>query len=778
MVENENIPGYLAQLNEQQRQAVVYTDGPSLVIAGAGSGKTRVLTYKIVHLLSHGYEPYRIMALTFTNKAAREMKERVASVVGAKVASRLWMGTFHSIFLRLLRSHADLLGFRKDFTIYDAADAKALVKSIVKELGLDEKVYKPGLVASVISKAKNDLVSAAMYVRDKDYMTRDRNVKRPMTGRIYELYSERLKVAQAMDFDDILYFMNVLLRDNPDVLRHYQEFFRYILVDEYQDTNFAQHLIISQLSKHTGGICVVGDDAQSIYSFRGANISNILGLERQYPGLRTFKLERNYRSTQTIIGAAGSLIEKNRMQIPKHVYSENDPGAPLKVVRAYSDLEESVLVASDIEKTRLVSHDSYDEFAILYRTNAQSRILEESLRKRAIPYRIYGGLSFYQRKEVKDAVSYFRLALNPDDDEALRRVVNYPARGIGETTMKKLTAAAIDEGVSLWYVINHLDDSSVSINKGTAAKLTAFASLIQEFVDDNALGANAFELAQLIYNRTGMLAALMHDDTPESISRKENLAELLGGLKEFVDARLESGENSVGMADFISEVALATDQDKDGDSDEPRVTLMTVHAAKGLEFANIYIVGVEEDLFPSAMACESAEEIEEERRLLYVAITRAKDRCTISYAGSRFRNGQTAITRPSRFLRDIDKRFLQLVSSHGIDEETPADRWRGSAFSSGFGAGFGREEGFRLRTNSRRRDAAFKKVSAVSASASSADAPDPERLVPGVAIVHDRYGRGIIVSRTEDPELKIMVDFDSVGKKTLLTRIAKFKIDE
>ncbi len=462
MLENENMPGYLAQLNEQQRQAVLYTDGPSLVIAGAGSGKTRVLTYKIVHLLSHGYEPYRIMALTFTNKAAREMKERVASVVGAKVASRLWMGTFHSIFLRLLRSHADLLGFRKDFTIYDAADAKALVKSIVKELGLDEKVYKPAVIASVISKAKNDLVSAAMYVRDKDYMTRDRNVKRPMTGRIYELYSERLKVAQAMDFDDILYFMNVLLRDNPDVLRHYQEFFRYILVDEYQDTNFAQHLIISQLSKHTGGICVVGDDAQSIYSFRGANISNILGLERQYPGLRTFKLERNYRSTQTIIGAAGSLIEKNRMQIPKHVYSENDPGAPVKVVRAYSDLEESVLVASDIEKTRLMSHDSYDEFAILYRTNAQSRILEESLRKRAIPYRIYGGLSFYQRKEVKDAVSYFRLALNPDDDEALRRVVNYPARGIGETTMKKLTAAAIEEGVSLWHVINHLDDSSVS----------------------------------------------------------------------------------------------------------------------------------------------------------------------------------------------------------------------------------------------------------------------------------------------------------------------------
>ena len=775
------MPGYLARLNEQQRQAVMYTDGPCLVIAGAGSGKTRVLTYKIVHLLAHGYEPYRIMALTFTNKAAREMKERIADVAGEKVASRLWMGTFHSIFLRLLRSHADLLGFRKDFTIYDATDSKALIKSIIKELALDEKVYKPGVIASVISKAKNDLVSAAMYVRDADNLRRDRNVKRPMTGRIFELYSERLKVAQAMDFDDILYFMNVLLRDNPDVLRHYQEFFRYILVDEYQDTNFAQHLIISQLSKQTGGICVVGDDAQSIYSFRGANISNILGLERQYPGLQTFKLERNYRSTQTIISAAGSLIEKNRRQIPKHVYSENDKGAPIRVVRAYSDLEESVLVASDIEKTRLVSHDSYDEFAVLYRTNAQSRILEESLRKRAIPYRIYGGLSFYQRKEVKDAVSYFRLALNPDDDEALRRVINYPARGIGETTMKKLTAAAMEAGVSIWHIINHLETSNVSVNKGTAAKLTGFATLIQDFVNDNTLGANAFELAQLIYNRTGMLSVLMHDDTPESISRQENLTELLGGLKEFVDSRLETGETNVSMADFISEVALATDQDKEGDVDEPRVTLMTVHAAKGLEFANIYIVGVEEDLFPSAMACESAEEIEEERRLLYVAITRAKERCTISYAGSRFRNGQTAITRPSRFLMDIDRKYLHLVSSHGIDTETPADRWRSSAY--GGGGGFGVREtpfdgGFRLRTNSRRRDSSLKKPAFIQTPASMGEGPDPARLQPGVAIVHDRYGRGVITARTDDPELKITVEFDSVGKKTLLARIAKFKIDD
>lgn len=774
------MPDYLLQLNEQQRQAVLYTDGPSLVIAGAGSGKTRVLTYKIAHLLALGYEPYRIMALTFTNKAAREMKERVAKAAGEKVASRLWMGTFHSIFLRLLRSNAQLLGFRRDFTIYDASDSKALIKSIIKDLGLDEKVYKPAVVASDISRAKNCLQSAEMYARDPDNMTRDRNVKRPMTGRIFELYSERLRISQVMDFDDILYFMNVLLRDNPDVLRHYQEFFRYILVDEYQDTNFAQHLIISQLSKKDGGICVVGDDAQSIYSFRGANISNILGLERQYKGLRTFKLERNYRSTQTIINAAGSLIEKNRMQIPKHVYSENEKGTPLKVVRAFSDLEESVLVASDIEKTRLACHETYDEFAILYRTNAQSRILEESLRKRAIPYRIYGGLSFYQRKEVKDAVCYFRLALNPDDDESLRRIVNYPARGIGETTMKKLTAAAIDKGVSLWHVITHIGECDVAINRGTEAKLTAFAGLIQEFIDDNARGSNAFELAQLIYNRTGMLVALQHDNTPEAISRQQNLAELLGGLKEFVDMRLEADESQVSMADFISDVALATDQDGKGDEEEPKVTLMTVHAAKGLEFSNIYIVGVEEDLFPSLMACESAAEIEEERRLLYVAITRAKNRCTISYAGSRFRNGQTALTRPSRFLRDIDRQYLHLVSSHGIDEESPADRWRldnRSLFSSGFGGNSdgGMVSDFRLRSNSRRRDSSFKKASAVSGPSVGNTVP-PEALQPGVALIHNRYGRGVILSRTEEPELKITVDFGNFGVKTLLARIAVFTL--
>lgn len=779
-MDSNNIPEYIKQLNPQQRDAVLYGEGPSLVIAGAGSGKTRVLTYKIVHLLASGYEPYRIMALTFTNKAAREMKERIADVAGEHVASRLWMGTFHSIFLRLLRSNAELLGFRKDFTIYDASDSKALIKSIVKDLGLDEKEYKPATIASVISKAKNDLVSAQMYLRDKDYAENDRRVKRPMTGRIYAVYSDRLRVAQAMDFDDILYFTNVLLRDNPDILRHYQEFFRYILVDEYQDTNFAQHLIISQLSKESGNICVVGDDAQSIYSFRGANISNILNLEKQYKGLRTFKLERNYRSTQTIINAAGSLIAKNSMQIPKKVYSENEQGVPVKVVGAYSDLEESVLVANSIAETKLLVHDTFDDYAILYRTNAQSRILEESLRKRNIPYRIYGGLSFYQRKEVKDAVCYFRLALNPYDDEALRRVINYPARGIGETTLKKITSAAMEHTVSLWEVINNPEAFNLSVNKGTAAKLASFATLIQRFIDDNANGANAFELAQLIYNATGMLASLMHDNTPEAISRQENLSELLGGLKEFVELRLEAGEDKVGMADFISEVSLATDQDKNEDTDEPKVTLMTVHAAKGLEFSNIYIVGVEENLFPSAMSCDSLAEIEEERRLLYVAITRAKTRCSISYAGSRFRNGKTELTAPSRFLRDIDPSYLKFIASRGIEGAFPTNTYS-KPNNRGTGCyGYSkpgkeiiseREPVFRLRSNSRRH-------STVIQAPSAGEPVDFDLLHPGTVIVHNRYGRGVITERKEDTDLKIVVDFESVGKKVLLARIAVFSIEQ
>lgn len=784
----DTLPDYLSDLNPQQRDAVMFTDGPCLVIAGAGSGKTRVLTYKIAYLLSQGLEPYRIMALTFTNKAAREMKERIALVAGDRVASQLWMGTFHSIFLRILRTNADLIGFRRDFTIYDASDSKSMIKSIIKDLGLDDKQYKPSIIASIISKAKNDLVSAEIYNRDGDYFLRDKRNDRPMTGRIYEIYTERLKVAQAMDFDDILYFMNVLLRDNEDVLRHYSEFFKYVLVDEYQDTNFAQHLIIQQLTRESGNICVVGDDAQSIYSFRGANISNILGLKAQYPGLRTFKLERNYRSTQNIVDAAGSLIKKNRNQIPKNVFSENSKGALLEVIRAYSDLDESVVVATNISNSKLTAHDSWSDYAVLYRTNAQSRILEESLRKRSIPYRIYGGLSFYQRKEVKDAIAYFRMALNPDDDEALRRIINYPSRGIGETTMNKLITAAMSQRASLWEVIQSPQEYDVNINKGTAAKLENFAKLIQEFIDDNDKGATAFELAQLIYNRTGMLATLMHDKTPEAISRQENLNELLNGLNSFVESRVEAGETDVHMADFISEVALATDQDSEEDNDEPKVTLMTIHASKGLEFKHIYIVGVEENLFPSVLSLGNNAELEEERRLLYVAITRAKTDCTLTFAGQRFRNGHTEPSKPSRFLFDIEKKYLKLIGCNSLfsrksqspidfDFDMPWQRQSPTNFSSGLYED--NEFKNRLRTNSRRRDSHSKQGSTLQIPNNVGNRINPDLLLPGVMIEHSIYGRGVIEERRagDAPEdLKIVIDFDSVGRKTIVARIAKIKL--
>ena len=657
---------YLDLLNRQQREAVVYKDGPSLVIAGAGSGKTRVLTYKIVDLIRNGYEPYRILALTFTNKAANEMKERIRDITGPRVASQLWMGTFHSIFLRIIRRHAELLGFKPGFTIYDASDSRSLIKMIIKDLGLDEKIYKPAAIASQISNAKNALISAGMYQRDPDNYASDKRAKRPMTGRIFQMYADRCRIAGAMDFDDILYYMNVLLRDHPDILRHYQDFFRYILVDEYQDTNFAQHLIISQLAGDRQNLCVVGDDAQSIYSFRGANIANILNMNAKFPRLKIFKLERNYRSTQNIINAAGSLIDKNTRQLKKHVYSENSVGDPVEVLGTYSDIEEAYLVANMVSQSKYSARDSYDGYAILYRTNSQSRVLEESLRKRNIPYRIYGGLSFYQRKEIKDSISYFRMAVNPDDDEALRRIINYPARGIGETTLKKLQAVANENGVSLWRVICDPAGYPAGLNSGTLRKLDAFRSIIREFLDDVERGSNAYEVGQLIFNRSGLLSALAHDNTPESISKQENLQELLSGLKDFVATREESGETDLSMQAFLSEVQLSTDQDEQQNSDEPKVTLMTAHAAKGLEFKHIYIVGVEEELFPSAMSMDSMAQIEEERRLLYVAMTRAKETCVMTYAKTRFRNGQTVMTRPSRFLSDIDRKYLSVKASSDI----------------------------------------------------------------------------------------------------------------
>ena len=763
----------MEELNPAQREAVEYMEGPSLVIAGAGSGKTRVLTFKIVHLLSLGFEPYRILALTFTNKAAREMKERIKSVVGEKISSKLMMGTFHSVFLGILRRHAELIGYKPGFTIYDTTDSRNLIKMIIKDLGLDEKNYKPATILSVISNAKNQLVSPEQYYRDSYEMDRDKKAKRPLTGRIYELYSERCKIANAMDFDDILVYMNVLLRDNPDIRRHYQEFFKYILVDEYQDTNFAQDLIISQLSGERKKICVVGDDAQSIFSFRGARIRNIIDLEKRLPYLRIFKLERNYRSTQNIVAAAGSLIDKNTVQLKKNVYSQKAEGEKVEVISAYSDMEEAFLVANMINQSKLSNHDSYDDYAVLYRTNAQSRALEESLRKRNINYRIYGSLSFYQRKEVKDAIAYFRLAVNPYDDESLRRITNVPARGIGETTLKKLNDAAIALKKSIWEIISEEDLKKIGLNKGTITKLMAFKDMIEDFIKDNEQGSNAYELGQLIYNRTGLLAQFAYDSTPESISRHENLMEILSGLKEFIEIKQQTGEGDTKMASFLSEVMLATDQDMKEDDIQPKVTLMTVHAAKGLEFKHIFIVGVEEDLFPSAMSQSSMDEVEEERRLLYVAITRAKETCTITYAGSRFRNGQTVLTSPSRFLRDINPKFLNLKNSSVIGKNEYSDVNPISNYKKNNSNYIpkGNSDRFSIIGNGN-----LKKVKNLGSS-NIKPQHTPEELKPGDKISHSKFGIGIIDSiDSVSGEPSITVNFRELGIKRLLLRFAKFEI--
>ena len=780
---------YLDLLNEQQREAVVYKDGPALVIAGAGSGKTRVLTYKIVDLIRSGYEPYRILALTFTNKAAREMKERVVGEIGEKIAARLWMGTFHSIFLRILRRHAENIGFKAGFTIYDSADSRSLLKLIIKELNLDDKIYKPASIQSEISRAKNNLMTPDIYMRQEDINKQNYRSKRPMTGEIYSIYCQRCRRANAMDFDDILLFMNILLRDNPDICRHYQDFFRYILVDEYQDTNFAQHLIISRLGGKEKKICVVGDDAQSIYSFRGANIANILDMDKNIPGLRIYKLERNYRSTQNIINAAGSLIEKNTHQMRKHVFSENETGEPVAVVQTYSDMEEAFMVANMISRSKLTHHESYDNYAVLYRTNAQSRVLEESLRKRNIPYRIYGGLSFYQRKEVKDILSYFRLTINPDDDEALRRIINYPARGIGETTMKKLQECATQAQQSLWQTISDIDSMDISINSGTRTKLKNFKLLIDEFISDNREGSDAYELGQLIYNRTGILTALAHDNTPESISRQENLSEVLAGLKDFVEIKNETGEDDVDMRSFLSEVMLATDQDTSDSTDEPKVTLMTAHAAKGLEFNHVYVVGVEEELFPSAMSMDTIMQVEEERRLLYVAMTRARKTLTLTYAGSRFRNGQTVQTKPSRFLSDIDTRYLkmQMSSTMGDDRNgnfmNPVLNYRNS-YSGGFSTGYSQSPAPRQQASANAAvspsPARRKRLTSPGNGAAESTPKVLEilsRISVGTRIRHGKFGEGTITDIDKTPRSeRIEVNFDLEGPKKLLLEYAIFTI--
>lgn len=765
---------YLDQLNPSQREAVTYCSGPQLVIAGAGSGKTRVLTYKIVHLLAHGYEPWRILALTFTNKAAREMRDRIQAIAGPTTASKLWMGTFHSIFARILRAHTDRIGFKPGFTIYDTADSKALIKTIIKDMDLDDKVYKVSTVLSAISTAKNALVSAQQYKNSKEIIEADKRARRPMIYAIYAAYVNRCFVANAMDFDDLLYFTNVLLRDNPDVLHHYQEFFRYVLVDEYQDTNFAQHLIVNMLTRDSQSLTVVGDDAQSIYSFRGANIDNILRLQEAYPALKIFKLEQNYRSTQTITNAANSLIAKNTRQIPKKAFSKNEVGAAIEVVQSYSDFEEGYLVANRITSLHARHHDSYEEYAILYRTNAQSRVLEESLRKRNIPYRIYGGLSFYQRQEVKDALAYFRLSLNPDDDEALRRVINTPTRGIGDTTLNRLSRAALEAGVSLWAVIASLDQYPTGITAAPTRKLGDFRRLIEGFVELNLRGENAFTVAERIISASGLMAMYISDRTPESVAKRENLEELLNAVREFIEERAEEGNPDMSLGAFMGIASLATDQDtKDTDMQAAeRVTLMTVHAAKGLEFKNVFVVGVEEELFPSAMACSSLREIEEERRLLYVAITRAKSFCMLSYARSRFRNGQTVFPMPSRFLSDIDTEYLKATDGSGSSPfaNQPAMKSPQS---------FPQPSGWGISTPAPDRSK-FKPVgrrSADSPTPSPAGASQVGDLKVGSRIAHVKFGEGTVTDiDTSTGDARIVVEFDIDGTKTLLLKYAKFKI--
>ena len=669
----------LNDLNESQRKAVEYIDGPSLVIAGAGSGKTRVLTYKIAYLLQQGVKPWSIMALTFTNKAAREMKERIGKLVGQELAQHLYMGTFHSIFSRILRAEAQHIGFTNNFTIYDESDSRSLIKTIVKEMGLDEKVYKTASVHSRISMAKNNLMSAENYARDKDLYQADQRAKMPRVGEIFITYVQRCQQANAMDFDDLLTLTFKLFPEHEDIRKKYADRFDFLLVDEYQDTNHAQMRIVMQLCKEKERVCAVGDDSQSIYSFRGANIDNILSFQSRFKEARLFKLEQNYRSTQSIVEAANSLIKHNSNQIPKNVYSKNDKGESLIYKPAYSDKEEALIVCREIKRIKRQDDCQYSDFAILYRTNAQSRSFEEEFRKQGIPYRIYGGLSFFQRKEIKDVIAYFRLVANPDDEEAFKRIINYPARGIGNTTVAKIAACALDNHVSFWQVISSPEHYGLGVNKGTLAKLESFRLMISGFVEKSA-SMNAFDLGDTIVKESGISADIYKSGSrdPEDLARQENLEELLGGMQSFVEECREEGrEQEAYLTDYLQGVALLTDLDSKGDDDEPRVSLMTVHASKGLEFPTVFVVGLEENIFPSAIV-STLRELEEERRLLYVAITRAEKHCVLTSAKNRFRYGKMEFGNPSRFIKEIDSAFIQ------EDSEMPHD-------DNGFGSsGYGR----------------------------------------------------------------------------------------
>lgn len=804
----------LNDLNDAQRAAVEYIDGPSLVIAGAGSGKTRVLTYKIAYLLSQGMKPWSIMALTFTNKAAREMKERIGKLVGDDFAQHLYMGTFHSIFSRILRAEAEHIGFNNNFTIYDESDSRSLLKAIIKEMGLDDKTYKPAAVHARISMAKNNLVTAEAYDSDPAILEQNKRAKMPAIGKIYVAYVQRCRQANAMDFDDLLMLTFQLFRDHEEIRQKYAGRFDYILVDEYQDTNHVQMSIVMQLCKEKLRVCAVGDDSQSIYSFRGANIDNILNYQKQLPGTQLFKLEQNYRSTQTIVEAANSLIHHNRNQIQKEVFSKNDKGEKILYKPAYSDKEEALIVAKNIQRIKRQDDCGYDQFAILYRTNAQSRSFEEEFRKQGIPYRIYGGLSFYQRKEIKDIIAYFRLVANPDDEEAFKRIINYPARGIGAATVTKIADCAHQNQVSFWEVIGNVEHYGLNVNKGTQTKLENFRLLISSFIDRSHT-LDVYELGDAIIRESRISEDIMSGKNADDLARQENLEEFLSGMQTFVAGRQEEGRmDEAYLTDYLQDVALLTDADSEGEKDEPRVSLMTIHAAKGLEFATVFVVGLEENIFPSPLAAISVRELEEERRLLYVAITRAEKHCILTNAKNRFRYGKMEFDNPSRFIDEIDASLIE------GGEEAPESSFGGGRSSfGGYGSSsrYGSDGGYggrmpwdRDRSGYRRESQnakpvasqfmadpkpGFKSVRAVNAvhrimgdtassssvasagSSASKASSAAGSLSEGCRIEHQRFGIGRVLKIEGTGEnTKATVEFQNAGTKQLLLKFAKFTI--
>ncbi len=771
---------YLKTLNPSQEEAVITTEGPTLVIAGAGAGKTRVLTYRIAYLLSRGVKPSSVLALTFTNKAAREMKERIAQLVGNDLSKYLWMGTFHSIFAKILRTEAVVMGYKSTFSIYDTDDSKSLIRSILKELNLDDKIYKPGEVLSRISSAKNNLITAQAYYNNAQIQERDRAAQRPRIADIYKIYAGRCKKAGAMDFDDLLLNTNILFRDFPEILRKYQNKFKYILVDEYQDTNYSQYLIVKKLGQEHNNICVVGDDAQSIYSFRGAKIENILNFRNDYPTYHLVKLEQNYRSTQTIVNAANSIIEKNRDQIRKRVFSKNEEGEKIKVVKALTDHEEGFLVSGSILETVLKEKQPYSDFAILYRTNAQSRIFEEALRKRNIPYKVYGSISFYQRKEIKDLLAYLRLTVNLQDDEALKRIINYPARGIGKTTLDKIAAIANEKEQSIWDVLMESTSYISLINRGTFSKLQSFVGMINGYRKNLAI-SNAYELANEVATSSGILRDLHNGNSPEEISKYENLEELLNGIREFVENN-DEGLEMVTLENYLENISLLTDADNEKEEDKNKVTIMTIHSAKGLEFNDVYLAGVEEELFPSRMSFNSPQSMEEERRLFYVAVTRAKKRVTITYTQSRYRWGTPTDCKPSRFIDEIDPDFTDRTD----DTSQKASPWQNDSlagFPDRSPASQINKNIFVPPSNGKGRLKRIDQTERVPMNTSKSADPDfksdaPELIQTGMNVEHQRFGMGKVIQLEGDfPNRKALVHFQEINQqKQLLLKFAKLRI--